>query len=524
MTIKPSDIFGNKLTSETRQAIKINRIGDRISESLINERLNESQIKTLILNNVNQANFNDVTIDLKQRHFSPVKQQLLIKALSAITPTEIASKSPQISSSISPQKIALGESIDELPNEILIAINLFLQPQEGLQPDISTFLALLPPESTSPDLRIASMEKARKILNYVKSYDLNLILTPAAKRPHLQESTYPLRTLCLQRSQGLIHSFEAYTYSTNPEKFKNPFSDTSVEYASSSAHYIPERQRDHLKALQNTYIEMIAMSNRFESPKRTLFCLGGNTAAGKSFCAKNDPISQQGLLNGKAIGAINPDNIKAALRKEVHAVTNNQIHVEGAAMCRNLAKELKSKAIKSAMIFDERFAFLPDFKDLINLAENQNGIIHYKDIDGDLLVSSLRVLSRNIHIEPCVPFGPIASGFKALKQNRASLLATARESTCVKTYELHVGDENGKTILACKKKENGSFEILNSTLIEKATRSPTDSEIDAIKNRVIDDALLEKASEIPGVNIAKVQHFKNMTIEQALLEHSLTLP
>lgn len=375
-------------------------------------------------------------------------------------------------------------------------------------------------------------ENCGEVLQAVKVLDLELDRKVGSRRGFgLKFSSYELRTRCLVASKGKMPSFEAYTKSVDPKYFENPFSSVSREYASHEENYVPERVGLHAQLTMKYLSDMSGLSKRFNNEEPTMYALSGNTAVGKSFMAKSDEEFMRGVdESGEATGALNPDTMKALLRKDVDGVTNQQIHIEGFAMNRKLADELHGKALQTSMVIDERLGTVSGTKDLIATAERTGKKLVIKDIDAPLAVSALRVLGRDVRKDPCVPFGPIAGGYKSIRAQRAAVIDLVVKSPQVKSYELSVMDESGRSGVAARKipatkTEPATLEIVDKELFDYALsgQEKAERDIEALKTARVDSSLYGKYAG-KGVKTESLKPFVGCSMEAALEQHSLALP
>jgi len=414
----------------------------------------------------------------------------------------------------SPREISLNESeLPEVPSNVREWI-------EGYKSQ------KIPLETVKENLKL-NPQNTREILNYIKIIDLETDrLSLQEKRERgidRNQSTYPLRTYCLQASEGKMTTFEAYTKSINIKLYTNPFAPASREYASHEYNYIPERVKDHVRILAEYATDMMALSKRLTTSKRTFFCVGGNTAVGKSRCVKEDKAFASGLVNGELLGALNPDTVKYKLRKDVSGVTNQQVHVEGVAVGQKLSLELQNRALKASIVIDERLGVPSVIQSLLDKAQQTKAVVRLKDIEGPLMLSCLRVLGRNVKTEPCVPFDPIAVGYKTLRENRNMVIELIRKSDTVEAYELFAVNEQNQTCLVASKTK-GVFTIFDQSMYDRATSKTEDGEIIKVKSILITPEFIEFAANLPGVNVGALQKYTGKTIATALEEHSQTLP
>ena len=452
-------------------------------------------------------------LGLRSRNLKPAPEVVLVPALKRFFSVSVVSTDQQRDRTGIYRAIAAREGkLPEVPPTVKKAIVAYLG-----ENDVRPFLRCL---SRSKE-KISSGQHALELLNHVKSFELKVLqLGMSGFLNH--RSTYELRTLCLQHSKGVIPSFVAYTYSLDKGLYENPFSAESWKYASDPRNYIPRRQALLHRLLVNGWVKELAMSRRFLNPKKTVYCLGGNTATGKSYWAKKDAAFQNGILNGEAVGALNPDTMKAALRQGIPGVTNQQIHVEGAVIFNQLIKEILSKSTKGTLLFDERFARLDRFRTVVDQSVKMGADVFFKEVDAPLIVSCARVLTRDIKDEPVVPFGVVAGGFKALRKNRSALIDAIREGGEV-NYQLFVVDEEGNGGVAMSV-TGGDQKIVNKELLALAKRIPQEKEISELETQVIDDAFIKRMSKVPGVDESALHRFKGLTLGQAMERHARELP
>jgi hypothetical protein len=363
----------------------------------------------------------------------------------------------------------------------------------------------------------------KEFLRSIKIIDLDLDRFESSRKDFQKgRSTYELRTLCIMASEGTMPTYEAYTRSINPDYFKNPFSKEAMEYAAKEENYVPERVRLHARVTQNYVIQALQLSRRLSSSEPTIYALRGNTAAGKSSKAKLDKEFQKGLdEGGEATGSLNPDTIKFFLRKNIDGVTNQQIHAEGCGVWTQINGELLTKTKSTSYIIDERLAKAESLSKCTKSAEKQKGSVVLKDIDAPLMLSCLRVLSRDVRLDPCVPYGPIASGYAETRQYRGSIIEVVKNNPLIKQYDLYVTAEDGQSILTCQKRD-GVFTILNEKLYQKATTYDK-GETETVKTTKISKELIGEFKPF-GLKTETLEGYIGLTIEQALLKHSLKTP
>lgn len=516
--ILPSQIFG---PSKREEIAKNNAaLAQKVSDTIIRElhqspNISSHDLKNRIVElsaeNIDVA-FESLKLLKKSTQISPSMQAVeqVDDELKKEAKTNVAKESLKQFEYLSPKEVSLREGVlPEIPANQRMFIEKFLNAEISL-------------EEVANGLNI-NASNAREILKAIKIIDLELDRLTPEERKHYKHSTYPLRTLCMQLSDSTIPTFEAYTKSIDLKYFSNPFAPAAREYANHSYNYIPERVREHMKLVNNYAIDMMALSKRLATDRRTFFCIGGNTGVGKSFLAKSDPEYKKGLLNEQMTGALNPDNVKGMLRKNIPRVTNQQAHVEGFAIAQKAAAELKSKAIEASIIIDERLGVPDVVRPIMQLSQTTNTSVKYKDLEGPLLVSCLRVLTRDTATDPCVPFQPIADGYRIIRKKRKEIIQLMKDSP-QSTYQLYVIDKSGKQKLAAEKKD-GEFVVHDEKLLN-AVCEVDENEIDQVKNTLLTDEYIDNIN-YPGVNAKSkeaLRKYIGKTIAQALDLHSKEPP
>ncbi|MCH9621708.1 MAG: hypothetical protein S4CHLAM20_11340 [Chlamydiia bacterium] len=431
-----------------------------------------------------------------------------------------------VKNSISLTSKSVNKKVGKSPREISLEEGELPKIDEGFK---KALIGYLKGVSSARELNI-NKNNYKEALVQIKIFDLEMDRVPHSRNTlGFQLSTYELRTRCLVASEGKMPSFEAYTKSINNKYFKNPFSMASREYASHEENYVTERVALHSQVVMKYSSDMIGLSNRFNNKEPTIYALSGNTAVGKSYMAKSDAEFVKGIdEDGEATGALNPDSVKALLRKEVDGVTNQQIHIEGFALNNKLKKEIYNKALQTSMVIDERLGTVTEINNIIEVAKKSGKKLVIKDIDAPLAVSTLRVLGRDVKTDPCVPFGPIAGGYKAIRRDRAEVMKTIIDSSQVKSYELYVTNESGKSGLAAKKKidrdGNGSLEVVDMQLLDYALsgEKKADEDIQALKDSKVSKEIFEEYNGL--VKNTPLTSYNGRSIDDALMAHSLVLP
>lgn len=198
--------------------------------------------------------------------------------------------------------------------------------------------------------------------------------------------------------------------------------------------------------------------------------------------------------------------------------------MEGYAVSFNLSTEIRTKALKTSVVIDERLNLPSTVEEVEQTARQTKAVIHYKDIDGDLLPSCLRVLKRDLSSEPCVPFNPIAYGMKNMRASRPRILDLVRsKKDTFQFYQLFVSDESGRHHLAAELNE-GMWHVYIESLFKKALAPLSEDDIQKVSLLQIDDELIQRAKEVSGVDIEELKKFRGNTISGALDARSKALP
>lgn len=280
--------------------------------------------------------------------------------------------------------------------------------------------------------------------------------------PSLPNSSYELRKHILETCPTMS-SEEAFTRTIDFKKMKQG------DYGK---YWIGRRAAEHGKALVNLHIKALANTGN------TIMAVRGNTGAGKTCGLKQ----REGVLN--------PDSIKWSLRRGTK-IKNSQVHFEGAGVYDHYFDEM---AAKDDFLFtiDQRFIELEDlYYYVINPAKEKGCSAKIKDFDVPLEASLLRVLTRDPKGEnPCTHVEVITDGFRRIRKNRKDIIEAVQKENAVKKYKLiYLGE-----VIAEKKGDE--FLIQNVELLNKCLQEPTDMEIEATLDRVIDEALIEEAVEM----------------------------
>jgi hypothetical protein len=361
---------------------------------------------------------------------------------------------------------------------------------------------------------VITPKNAKEVLDFVKQTDL---------QPGNTASSYQVRQAILERSGGVLTTFEAFTKG-NPPKDANVW-----DWMADPANWIPERQAVQKKLFDAELAKAQALSDRMGEPN-TVYALRGNTAAGKTTTVKSDAELKAKVLDdkGEISGALNPDPIKAQI-VDVHngGISTQQAHMEGSAISQRVEAEMLSRP-NSSLVYDKRFAGKTDIPRLLEgIGDRKLKLI---DLDVPLETSSVRVLMRNPGTaDPLVPFQPIAQGFEGVRTYRQALVDEVKKNPQITDYKLFVADETGKQVLVAEKKAGkwiGPQTEAQQKLYERALTGDAAAETARVKNTVIDDAFIDR--QVSGITNkdfadkmrARLTEYKGKTLGQALDEHA----
>lgn len=373
------------------------------------------------------------------------------------------------------------------------------------------------------EIHSANPKQVKQFLLAVKYVDNDYILHPQKSPKEFHKSTYELRHICCKVSKGEITTAEAFTFSLDP----NLYNDRKrlAHYLTEEKHFVPERQQKHYLVLLDSTVEMMNMSRRYNDDIPTTYAVRGNTASGKSFACSSHKQFKEGLLDGQPVGALNPDTVKTALRIGIEGITDEQVHAEGAAISGKLTVELKNKAIKSSLVLDERLAEGSKIDDLLLITDKKKGELKLLDLEVPFIISCCRVLRRNISKDPCVPFGPIAAGFQAIRKYREEVLKKVESDLLITSYRLMAFDPNTHGLVEAARKEGDKFTVINKDLYEASKKPVSETDIKDIGKRLInDDLIAEMYALIPREKWDHLKKYIGKTLEQALNEKSLEIP
>lgn len=332
-------------------------------------------------------------------------------------------------------------------------------------------------------------------------------------------SSYSLRTRICEK--GGLPTHQVYTKTLDPAEFEN------WEFLEKQSNWIPERARLHAKIVEVNFIKALDLSRRLNTETPSVWAIRGNTGAGKTYTLTHDDDFSAALdEKGEVSGAINPDTFKGFLKNETPTISHVQIHKEGSALSYQYGQAIMQEALRATMIIDMRLVKYEHVRnEVIKQAEFKHGHAMLMDIDTPLVTSMNRVLVRTLEGEdPIVPLEVIKQGYEDLRSERSRVLKEVQENETIALYKFYITDESGKQRLAAKK-ENGTFQVVSGMehALDVATKKPTEDEVDALINQVIDKNYIKAAIERDHIcesKIGMIQQWEGLTVKEALARHA----
>lgn len=342
-------------------------------------------------------------------------------------------------------------------------------------------------------------------------------------------TTYELRKKILKICPGL-KSYEALTISVNPDAIREEKDNVT------SGAWMDEFEilrQDCIEDLLKKAQYLSAMMEQ-SSLKSIIVGTRGVSAAGKtSFIKKNLlPLILNGNNDLKCIeilaqGILNPDILKAAIKKLQGGTLNTQVHDEGASAFQQLFKEI---AERESYILDKRHLTPHEIiTNLVEPARKGGRSVWLYDFDISLTTSLIRILTRPLHGEdPCPDFEALVNGFISARRYRAQVASLAMQEKAITKYELYATSQ--QCLVAEKNRENCSFKqdceeflsIYDPQLFEECLKEPTYQEIEKDFSQIIDDSFITEAisrGDICYEQCETLEKWKGMTLKEAIKLH-----
>ena len=307
------------------------------------------------------------------------------------------------------------------------------------------------------------------------------------------------------------------------------------EYIGNETNWKPERRALHESWIAKAKAEAQQFADAMEkanpNAEATVYCMRGNTAAGKTRAVTgNVPEMQAPMAATKDLRhrAVNPDNFKLEIYGADPGVTSTQAHLESSMLATRLQKELsglKTSTGKSASILiDKRLATKGEVAEYINFAKTSGRKIVLYDVDAPLEASLVGVLERAPGgNDPLPPFDVVAGGFTSVRNDRVDVINLFKQPD-VGTYVLYGTRADGARVETASV-TGGALAVRDPDLFAQATRS-ADNAAEVIGSRRINDATInEIAKGLPPDRASKIvpmlRKYEGWTWREALDAHSV---
>jgi hypothetical protein len=329
-------------------------------------------------------------------------------------------------------------------------------------------------------------------------------------RFHFPKSTYELRKHILKICPYL-RSYEVFTNSIHPDKLRH-----EKEGALTPDSWISESELIRQACVDELLQKALKLSEMMEQSPLQGIIVGtrGISGAGKStFLKKNifPLLPSEDLMDG----VLNPDILKASLKKLQGDTLNIQVHEEAANAFKQIFTEI---AEKGSYILDKRHLTPYDIAaNLVEPAKKGDRSVWLFDFDIPISTCFYRILARPLHgVEPCPEYEALIDGYLSLRRHRKQVVDFVVEENTVAKYELY-----DQQRLIAHKTDQGLC-ILDPDLFSESMREPDFSEIEGELSEIIDDISIAKAianGVIAPEQWELVEQWKGMTLQKALKLH-----
>jgi hypothetical protein len=288
-------------------------------------------------------------------------------------------------------------------------------------------------------------------------------------------------------------------------------------YLSDPGNFIPSRVALQARIAINLFVEARALANRPPVLGKIIAVRGG-TAVGKS----------SALPKGR--GILNVDSLKWAVRKQT-IITNMQLHDEISSLFKRIFADVDNNR-ELYFVVDMRLKAMEEISHyVLEPAKKRNCTAELYDYDAPLVTSFNRVLNRDPNgADPIPTMEAITSAFIAIRRSRSAhvnsrgqqvegVIDAMRCCKLVDTYALHY---LGKLVA---EKQNDHWIVHNQADYDECVRVPTDSEIDELFDRPIDDNYIAEAIErrdfrSPDDTYRALTRWRGYTVRAALGMHA----
>lgn len=348
---------------------------------------------------------------------------------------------------------------------------------------------------------------------------------------YFPNTTFELRKKILKLCPTL-KSYEALTVSTHPQKVKD-----EKDYETSGA-WVDESETLRQKCIDGLLESALHLSNLMgQSPLQGIIVgARGISGAGKSTYLKRAilpliiPEDQRESLPIDALvkGILNPDTVKASLKKLQGDTLNTQVHHEGYHAFRHLLRELSAKG---NYILDKRHLTPHEIvTDLVEPAKKSCSSVWLFDFDISLTSSLTRILARPLHGEsPCPEYEALIDGFRCVRRYRAQVLALAIKESFIAKYELYATSKQRMIVhktndepcpLCTSRTETLCIHDLN--LYDECLKEPDNQTIEEEVSQVIDDSFIAQAiiqGDISFEQREMLEKWRGLTLKESIQRH-----
>jgi len=348
---------------------------------------------------------------------------------------------------------------------------------------------------------------------------------------YFPRTTYELRKKILKLCPQ-IKSYEALTVSLNPQKVRDEKEDITP------GGWIDESETLRQMCVDDLLKKAQHLSYMMEQSPLKEIVVGtrGISGAGKSTFLKRNIlplIVPEGertpeQIDKLAQGILNPDIIKAVLKKLQGDTLNTQIHTEGVNAFKQLFGEI---ADKTGYILDKRQLTPHDIMTtLVEPAKKGSRTVWLFDVDIPLASCISRILAREPRGEDsCPEYEVLIDGIKSIRRYRAQVVRLAISEDTISKYELYATSK--QCLIAHKvsgelcpfgSESPHSLCIHNPHLFNECLKEPTDQEIEIELSQVIDDAFIADAiarGDIIPEQCGSLEKWRGMTLKKAIQLH-----
>jgi hypothetical protein len=299
------------------------------------------------------------------------------------------------------------------------------------------------------------------------------------------------------------------------------------------AHWNAERQALHTQLLAKARADAQKFADAAESGEPTLYAMRGNTAAGKTRAVSGSVPELSGAMaktKDAPYRAVNPDAFKPDLMAATPGgATSTQVHAESSILATRHEKQLmdlKTSDGKEAgsILIDKRLANVADVQHYAKMAKDSGRKFVLYDVDAPLEVSLAGVLERQPGgADPLPPFEIVASGFRAVRENRGPVIDLFLDGKIDGEYQLFATKPNGERVPIASVK-NQSLSVLDPQLYSEVTAHPGNAHRVLATKRITEESIQQLTAGLDAARAIKVgnilRRYLGWTWQAALDAHS----